>query len=368
MRFISFTVALFFATFSLGACEASGTPDQSGTGIGVKPTTPTDQDTDKKTNFSNPVLNMNAPDPTIWKDGANFYQMNSGAKKIRTSTDMVHWTNKTKTIYEVYTEEAYAEALKLTPGAEFWAPDVTKIGDKWMLYLTCHVSDIDAKIAAFSSDCPYGPFQFEGKITDGNVTGIKDTIDPEVVQDPATGKVWLFFGSIGKVHRVELNSTGTALANPDKPEYIHVAGIKVEDDNTGRTKVFEGTYLYYRNGYWYLFASSCQYWNWTYKMVVGRSKTLEGDFVDKNGKLMKEGNGTVILSSGKNDHFYGPGHNGEIFTDKRGNDYIFYHAHNTDIEGDQNRTTSLQRIYWDDEGWPYFKDGKPAEVELAPKL
>ena len=30
--------------------------------------------------------------------------------------------------------------------------------------------------------------------------------------DPSSGKVWMFFGSVGKMHRVELDAEGTAVA------------------------------------------------------------------------------------------------------------------------------------------------------------
>ena len=39
-------------------------------------------------------------------------------------------------------------------------------------------------------------------------TGIRDSIDPEVVRDPETGRVWLFFGCTGKMQRVELDDAG----------------------------------------------------------------------------------------------------------------------------------------------------------------
>ena len=66
-------------------------------------------------------------------------------------------------------------------------------------------------------------------------------------------------------------------------------------------------------------------------------------------------------SSSPYDRFYGPGHNGEIFTTKNGETYMIYHVHEGDYREDRNKRKSsprmmnLQQIYWDDNGWPFFK-------------
>ena len=80
---------------------------------------------------------------------------------------------------------------------------------------------------------------------------------------------------------------------------------------------------------------------------------------------MTDGLAEPILSSGKGDFFYGPGHNGEIFTSADGRDYIFYHAHARNFKPEQ-RPTLLQELLWDDEGWPRFKDGRPQKTVRRP--
>lgn len=310
--------------------------------------------------FSNPVIAEDCPDPTIWEEDGTFYLMCTGARTIRSSKDMVSW--------EVISEKALDdESWKAAKGLgkHFWAPDVAKVSGRWMLYLTCYNSAQDSRISAFSSDSPAGPFSLVGVITDSKETGIRDTIDPEVVMDSDNGKVWLFYGSVGGIHRVELNSTGTALKDTVNPIYTHVAGLKVED-NPERDKVFEGCYLHRHDGYWYLFASKGQYWNHSYCIVAGRSRTLDGVFVDDHGNPMTEGNAVTVLSSDEGEHFYGPGHNGEIFSDRRGNEYLLYHCHNMDNDRASVRNTLLQRISWREDGWPFFQGGKPAREDIAP--
>ena len=108
-----------------------------------------------------------------------------------------------------------------------------RLNGKWMFYVTLYNSARDSAIAVFSSDNATGPFEDMHVITRSKETNIKDTIDPEVVKDPDTGKLWLFFGSIGKMHRVELKPDGLSVV--DNAQYVHVAGLD-SDQNRSRSK------------------------------------------------------------------------------------------------------------------------------------
>lgn len=308
--------------------------------------------------FRNPVIGRSWPDPTVWSDGTRYYTISTGVGTILTSEDLVNWTDLKKAPLSAEASEA-AKAV----GRQFWAPDVVKIKDRWMLYLTCYESAENCGISVFESESATGPWEFVGKLTHSKDNGIKDSIDPEVVMDPESGKVWMFFGSVGGIHRVELTSDGKRLA--EGARFEHIAGLNI-NMNPSRSRVYEGSYLYKKDGYWYLFASCGKYFNHTYGIVVGRSRTLDGTFTDKGGQDMADGHASAILQSSSKDKFFGPGHNGEIITDSKGQDYILYHCHNRVDDKDIGRHTLLQRIYWDKDGWPYFKTGKPLAVEKMP--
>jgi len=314
---------------------------------------------DECSKFNNPVTSFDWPDPTVWYSDGHYYSVATGVGTILTSTDMVNW----KKMNSAPLKRSALEIIR-KHGSHFWAPDVVKVGEKWMMYLTCYNSDIDCSIAALSSDYAYGPFEWVGIITSSKDTGIKDTIDPEVVYDEKQSKLWLFFGSVGRIHRVQLSDDGCSLARG--AEYVPVAGLSIEMDKT-RGKVFEGSYLFYHGGFWYLFVSSGNYNDSSYRIKVGRSASLDGEFLDKEGKRMLDGHASTVLSSEDGDRFYGPGHNGEIFTDQRGQHYIFFHCHDK-MSNSQSRFTFLQRIFWDTDGWPYFETGKPKYEETAPVI
>jgi len=315
----------------------------------------------KKPVFSNPVTSFDWPDPTVWTDGTTYYSVATGLRMIIQSKDLVNWSEVEGV--KPLTDDALG--LMKQVGTNFWAPDVVRIGEKWMMYVTCYNSLPDCGIVCLESESPCGPFEFVGTVTHSLINGIKDSIDPEVVVDSSTGKVWLFFGSTDGIFRVEMTSDGRALL--DNPQYTHVAGLTISENPT-RARAFEGSYLYRRKGYWYLFVSAGRYNDSSYNIKVGRSASLEGEFVDKDGKKMIEGNGTTILSSDPGDKLFGPGHNGEIFTDSAGHDYIFYHCHSRDTKPSSKRHTYLQRLYWSRDGWPFFGSPKPLKEDLAPKM
>ena len=309
--------------------------------------------------FTNPVWRVNTADPTCWQAGGDYY-LTSTSRALLKSPDLIHWR---KVRGDFLAPGERARVKRAWRG--IWAPDVVRIGNVWNLYVSYWNGAENTAIAVYTSDRPEGPFTNGVIVTDGRVTGICDTIDPEVVKDPETGKVWMFFGSVGKVHRVELTADGRALAPGTK--YVHVAGLHADDPKAHphRRRVFEGTYLHRRKGWWYLFASSGEYNHGTYAIVVGRARRLTDDFTDRAGRLMKEGFAEKILSSRPGDRFYGPGHNGEIFTAPSGRTYMIYHCHDREVapykpDGYNPRPLFLQEIFWDAEGWPYFETGRPA--------
>lgn len=310
--------------------------------------------------FTNPVWRVNAPDPTCWRGNGCFY-LTSTAGALLKSRDLVHWEKERDDFVAPGERKRLRRSMR-----GIWAPDVVRIGNDWNLYISYWNGCESTKIAAYTSDRPEGPFTNGVVVTDSRVTGIRDTIDPDVLVDPDTGRTWMFFGSVGKIHRVELTPDGRALA--PGAEYVHVAGLDDRDPKAhpARKRVFEGSYLYRRGDWWYLFASSGQYNNGTYAIVVGRARRLTDDFTDKSGRLMKEGFAETILSSKPGDRFYGPGHNGEIFAAASGRTYMVYHCHDRkaapfNAHKYNPRPLFVQEILWGEDGWPYFETGRPAE-------
>lgn len=300
----------------------------------------------------NPLTQGSHPDPTLWRDASGHWYLTSTSGMVLASTNGLAWSPADFTILTHEEQTRIHKRYRWT-----WAPDVVRLDGQWRYYVAYVNSAADSAIAAYAGASARGPFTFARILTDSRQTGIKDTIDPEVVRDPETGKTWLFFGSTGRIHRLELTADGLHSRKGAKP--ILVGGLS-DEGVPNRLQVFEGAYLYRRNGWWYLFASRGWYRDASYGIVVARSRTLEGDFVDKEGRLLKNGFATPILTSRKGDTFFGPGHNGEIFTDTRGQDWMYYHGHVVGARPEA-RHVFRQRVFWDAGGWPFFgKGGHPS--------
>ncbi len=102
----------------------------------------------------------------------------------------------------------------------------------------------------------------------------------------------------------------------------------------------------------------------TYQLVVSRSESLFGPYVNKEGKRMLDGNYSQVI--GPNERFVGNGHCSRIMQDNNNNDWIFFHG--VDINNPRGRVLLLNQIKWDAKGWPYVEGGSPSLNALSPRF
>ena len=151
----------------------------------------------------NPVWVRNWPDPTIWQaDDGRYYCIATSPRRSLVSDDLFNWR-----MSDISPIDSSSWRTISSISHNFWAPDVATVNGKRLMYIPLYNSAEDSNIAVLQESSPC-QFQFKGIITRGRETGIEDTIDPEVVTDSQTGQVWLFFGSVGGIHRVELTADG----------------------------------------------------------------------------------------------------------------------------------------------------------------
>ncbi len=112
-----------------------------------------------------------------------------------------------------------------------------------------------------------------------------------------------------------------------------------------------------RWGYYCLFLSwglCCRGANSTYTIRVGRSTTLDGGFVDKDGVDLLNDGGTLLVSASTD--WVGPG--GESLLFDGTNAYLVYHAY--DAHASDNRfRMHINELFWDDTGWPVTRPTPP---------
>ena len=309
--------------------------------------------------YSNPVCAVDFADPTVW-DGEDgyYYALATGSVTGRTmkrSANLVDWEDTNDL---PYTSDV-ADAILSNFGSNtiYWAPCVYKVSNtQWNMYLT----KPRGGVVFLTSSYPTMGYQFV-KYTSAP---FGDYIDADVARD-RDGKLWMFAGSSGMMHRRQMTDNGLDFA--ENSSWEHVAGRPSgESGNTDRIKTFEGEYLYRRGGYWYLFCSSGKYENSTYAIRVVRSQTLDGTFVDKEGNLATEGYAETIMSSGGS--LYGPGHNAQIIVDRDNKTWMLYHSHWSGASSPSHRGLCLDEVKWDENGWPYFEGGVPSLTHVVPNM
>ena len=292
--------------------------------------------------YYNLVINYSLPDPSVIKGEDGYFYLyateNIRNLPIHRSKNLVDWeyvgtafTNDTRPDFE--------------PKGGLWAPDINKIGDKYVLYYSMSVwgGEWTCGIGCATADKPEGPFKDHGKMFRSNEINVQNSIDPFYIEEG--GQKYLFWGSFRGIYAIELSDDGLSLKEGATPQ--KVAGT-----------AYEGTYIHKKDGYYYFFASigtCCEGLNSTYTTVVGRSENLFGPYVDKKGGNMLDNKHEILIH--KNSAFVGTGHNSEIVTDNAGNDWFFYHA--VSVKNPEGRMLLMDKIEWKD-GWPSVKGTSPS--------
>jgi arabinan endo-1,5-alpha-L-arabinosidase len=295
-------------------------------------------------------------DPAIAESRGWYYVYSTGPGiPIRRSKDLVHW----QAIDRVFAVDTPAWATQLVPGTEFpWAPDLSFFAGRWHLYYA--VSTFGSKRAAIGlatnatldpRDRRYrwldeGPVLDSRELTD--LSGIPTdyvALDPNVIRDTA-GAPHLVFGSFyGGLKSVPLDA---ATGRPILP-LLPVPLAANAQEYTG----VEAGYMIARRGWYYLFASydyCCRGTDSTYNVRVGRSRSVNGPFVDDLGIPMLAGGGRYVLTS--RGDMRGPGHNSVL---RRGERFdIVFHWYDAADGG--TPTLGILSLHWTADGWPTTRD------------
>lgn len=300
--------------------------------------------------YTNPVVDYSLPDPSVIKGDDGYYYLYATEDirnlPIHRSKDLVNW----ELVGTAFTDETRPD---FEPKGGLWAPDINKIGDKYVLYYSMSVwgGEWTCGIGCAVADTPAGKFKDCGMMFRSNGINVQNSIDPFYIEDG--GKRYLFWGSFHGIYGIELSDDGLKVKEGAKP--VQVAG-----------DAYEGTYIHKRDGYYYLFASigrCCEGIKSTYTTVVGRSDKLFGPYLDKQGRSMSDNHHEVLIQ--KNESFVGTGHNSEIVTDKAGDDWMFYHA--VKVSDPDGRVLMLDKIVWE-EDWPSVKTNSPSLESEKPVL
>jgi arabinan endo-1,5-alpha-L-arabinosidase len=257
------------------------------------------------------------------------------------STNLVHWSPGPP----VFTS-APAWATNAIPGSHgrFWAPDVIHLGNRYLLYYAVSTWGKNTSAIGLATTPTLDPadpayaWTDLGPVIKTVATNDFNAIDPAIMLAP-DGKLWLAFGSFWTgIKIVELDpATGKRIA-PDSPIYSLAHHDKIE-----------ASYIYYHDGWYYLFVNwgqCCRGTRSTYNIRVGRCRKITGPFLDKQGTDLLHDGGTLVVGTAGT--FIGPGHAGIISAG--GKDWFSCHFYDGAHGG--KPMLAVIPLQWDAEGWP----------------
>lgn len=280
------------------------------------------------------------------------------------SSDRVSW----KRIGRVFDVAVPEWARKLIPKADsIWAPDIQFHDGRYYLYYSVSTFGSQRSVIGLATNTTLDSTNSEYRWQDQGLVlesfpekNDYNAIDPAMFVDGDQGYlVWGSYWTGIKGTQIDLE-TGKP-ASP-QPKSVPIAARAA----SGPTSI-EGAYIKKHGAFYYLFVSwdfCCARENSTYKVMVGRSKSPLGPYVDDAGRKLTDGGGKLVLMS--DSRWRGPGHNSLLKT--KDQDWLVYHV----VDGqapDQGRILQLRPIAWRD-GWPVVGDpiGAPAAATDSPTL
>ncbi len=272
--------------------------------------------------YMNPIFAGDYADPSILRDGDNYYMVHSSfgyypGLLIWQSKDLINWT-------------PVNHALHKNIG-DVWAPDLVKYKNRFYIYFPANGTNY-----VVSADSIDGKWSEPIDLKTGG-------IDPGHITDE-NGKRYLFFSS-GSF--IPLADDGLSVAGESKHTYD---GWKIPRQWSIECFCMEGPKLVKRGDYYYLtVAEGGTGGPATGHMVISaRSKSLFGPWENSPYN-------PIIRTTKESERWKSKGH-GTLFEDSKGNWWMIFHAYEKDFYN-KGRQTLLLPVEWTKDGWYKIPDG-----------
>ena len=286
--------------------------------------------------YTNPIFHGDYPDPSILRDGDNYYMVHSSFEYypgllIWHSKDLINWKPVTHALHKKV--------------GSVYAPDLVKYKNKFYIYFPANGTNY-----VVTADSIGGQWSDPVDLKIGN-------IDPGHITDEH-GKRYLFFSDGGFV---PLSDDGLSTAGNQKNSY---KGWPIPRNWSIECFCLEGPKLIKRGEYYYItVAEGGTAGPITGHMVVSaRSKSLSGPWENSPYN-------PIVRTTEKSEKWRSKGH-ATIIDDVKGNWWMVFHAYEKDFYN-KGRQTMLLPIEWTKDGWYKVPtgiiDSKPIKKpDLAP--
>lgn len=298
-------------------------------------------------------------DPVMAYENGIYYLYATGRGiQVMTSTDRKRWTFHPQSV--INTIPAWTHDSVPNFRDHIWAPDIIRYHGRWWLTYACSSFGKNISAIGVMSNTTLNmndTANYQWKDSGSVICSMEgrnnwNAIDPNIIIDEKDTP-WMTFGSFwGGIELIRLDSNMHATSPLDIRTIAtrHATTLKVQPG----ANAIEAPFIFHHRDYYYLFVSfdyCCRGMNSDYKVAVGRSNAITGPYSDRNGKLMIEGGGTVILQ-GDGKQWAAAGHCGVYhFGD---NDILICHGYN--IPQDGMSVLVQKKIQWTTDEWPELVD------------
>ncbi|KAL1646475.1 hypothetical protein SLS61_007836 [Didymella pomorum] len=301
-------------------------------------------------NRDSPVLPGYYADPNIFVSGNTYYiyattdgtpGWGGNTFYVWSSPDLVSWTRSSTPFL---TLNGTSGNVPWAVG-NAWAPTIIERNGKYYYYFSGQNAEYNTKtIGAAVADSPEGPWVAQEKafILNNEVLKTNQAIDPAAFQDPVTGKYYLFWGN------------GVPLYAEFEDDMLGFKNGTLKSIS-GLTDFREGIFMNYREGIYHLTYSIDDTRSVDYRVGYATSSSIDGPWTDR-GVILQKDESKGILATGHSSIIQVPG------TDDW---YIAYHRFAIPNGNGTERETTIDRVYFDEEG--LIKPVVPTLESVAPE-
>lgn len=325
----------YFESYTVANVTVEG--DRSGTNPDPESPAPDPGSGSGESDFWELSGNLGTHDPTIAEEHGIWYEFQTGPGIYRKiSYDGGRYWEPLPSVFGAgfWWWRNYVPGQQ---GTDVWAPDVKAYnGRVWMYYSVSTFGSNRSVIGLSSSpSLAADSWRDDGAVLSSTTSDNFNAIDPDLVID-ANNEPWLTFGSFW---------SGIKLVKLDPSTMKPTGGFYSLANKDGG---IEAPTIVHRDGFYYLFVSvgkCCDGVNSTYRILYGRSRNVTGPYLDRSGRDMRNGGGSLL--DGGNERWAGPG--GQ---DIAGTGVIARHAYDATDNG--NAKLLINNLVWTNDGWPSY--------------
>lgn len=287
--------------------------------------------------YLNPIVPGDHADPTILKDGDDYYMTFSSFQStpgvvVWHSADLVNWA-------------PLGTALPTYLGS-VWAMDLVKHGGRYFLYIPV-VNDQGGGIYVLHADHPRGPWSqpirldLDGCIDPGHCVG-------------EDGRRYLF---VNGIRRVRLTDDGLAVDGPLEKVY---EPWRYPEEWEVEMFAPEGPKLFRRGDFFYLVSAvgGTAGPPTSHMVIVARSASIHGPWIDCP-------HNPILRTTHRDEPWWSKGH-ATLVEGPTGDWWMVYHAYEKDF-WTLGRQTLLEPIEWTADGWPRCLGADLAQPQPKPR-